>query len=98
VARRAHHKLAFRFFEPFRVLARVGKVAYRVQLPASAAIHPVFHVSQLKASLGDQIDSSVLPNTLTEFQIPAELLQRRWTAGDHLVQEKKIMKRKRTRI
>jgi hypothetical protein len=74
VARRAHHKLAFRFFGPYRVLARIGHVAYRLELPPSAAVHPVFHVSQLKASAGDQVVSSSLPTDLVEFQVPAQVL------------------------
>lgn len=68
-------------------MARIGKVAYRLKLPPSAAVHPVFHISQLKASPGDQVVSPVLPNDLIEFQIPLEILQRRWTAGSHPVQE-----------
>lgn len=77
VARRAHHKLAFRFFGPFRVLECIGKVAYQLELPPSAAVHPVFHVSQLKSSPGDQVGSSDLPTDLVEFQIPAQILQSR---------------------
>ena len=33
---------------PFRVLARVGKVAYRPELPTQITSHPVFHVAMLK--------------------------------------------------
>jgi hypothetical protein len=67
VARRAHHKLAFKFFRPFRIIERIGKVAYKLQLPDSAAIHPVFHVSQLKRSLGTQRVSIALPSDLVRF-------------------------------
>lgn len=40
VAPREAHKLSFKFFGPYMILARVGKVAYKLQLPSSATIHP----------------------------------------------------------
>lgn len=47
-------KLKSKYYGHFRVLDKVGQVAYRLQLPVDAVIHPIFHVSQLKKHLGAQ--------------------------------------------
>jgi hypothetical protein len=42
-------KLAPRYVEPFEILEVCGPVAYKIRLPSQlAAIHDVFHISQLK--------------------------------------------------
>ena len=66
VARRRNEKLAPKYYGPFRIIARIGKVAYKLQLPETTSIHPVFHVSLLKKAMGMNDASSKLPVTLTE--------------------------------
>ena len=47
------NKLLPRWVGPFPVVKTVGSVAYKVDLPASWKIHPVFHVSLLKPYRSD---------------------------------------------
>ncbi|KAK4716276.1 hypothetical protein R3W88_014614 [Solanum pinnatisectum] len=47
-------KLSPRFTVPYRILRRVGRVAYELELPSGLeSIHPVFHVSMLQKCVGD---------------------------------------------
>ena len=46
-------KLLPRWIGPFRIIKRIGVVAYRVQLPNTFKIHDVFHVSLLRPYVAD---------------------------------------------
>ena len=53
-------KLNPRYVGPYKIMKRIGKVAYELELPAKlAAVHPVFHISLLKKYVGDP--SSIVP-------------------------------------
>jgi hypothetical protein len=73
-------KLAPRYIRPFEILEIGGPVAYRLQLPSQlAAIHNIFHVSQLKKCVKiptEIIDSQAIkiePN-LTYTEHPLKVL------------------------
>jgi len=89
LAPRAHQKLAFKYFGPFSIIGKVGPVAYRLLLPQSAAIHDVFHVSQLKKALSaDTHVSTSLPDPDVALQFPEQILSKRLlTKGVHQVQQ-----------
>ena len=64
-------KLAPRYVGPFKITERCGAVAYRLELPPHlAAVHDVFHVSQLKKCLRipeEVVDISQLQLNLTSL-------------------------------
>ena len=62
IFRRAHQKLASKYFGPFQVTAKVGAIAYCLALPVDSKIHPMFHVSLLKRKVGDTSNlTKILP-------------------------------------
>jgi hypothetical protein len=82
VFHRAHQKLANKYFGPFKVLAEVGPVAYRLALPEESKVHNVFHVSLLKKKLGDisNISTTLPPFSEDTGPIiePLHILDYRW--------------------
>ncbi|KAL4589173.1 hypothetical protein LXL04_002077 [Taraxacum kok-saghyz] len=82
LAKRRFEKLSPRFFGPYRIKRVVGPVAYELELPADARVHPVFHVSMLKPARGSFSQDSVPPLPITtdwELDVlPDSVLDHRW--------------------
>ena len=51
-----HRKFREKFVGPFTISARVGELAYKLELPKTMQMHPVFHVSRLKAYVEGGVD------------------------------------------
>ncbi|XP_052209310.1 uncharacterized protein LOC127812824 [Diospyros lotus] len=50
-------KLSPKYFGPFPILAKVGNIAYKLQLPDGVPTHSVFHVSLLKRAVEPEATS-----------------------------------------
>ncbi|GJW78910.1 putative mitochondrial protein [Tanacetum coccineum] len=85
---KAFHKLVAKYYDPYKIVARVGEVAYKLDLPESSKIHDVFHVSLLKKSHGNHFVSSALPvvSDLGHFiPLPLKILDKRMIKKNNVV-------------
>ena len=49
------NKLLPKYYGPYKVLQKICTMAYKLELPASSRVHPVFHVSCIKKVIGEKI-------------------------------------------
>ncbi|GJW23594.1 putative reverse transcriptase domain-containing protein [Tanacetum coccineum] len=75
-------KLNSRYVGPFKVLAKVGKVAYRLELPQELSrVHHTFHVSNLKKFYADEplvmpLEGIHIDDKLSFVEEPVEIMER----------------------
>ena len=67
------NKLSPKNYGPYKVLQKIGTMAYKLELPASSQVHPVFHVSCLKKVIGENLlVQTILPKLDEERKIILE--------------------------
>ncbi|WVY96969.1 hypothetical protein V8G54_029120 [Vigna mungo] len=91
VALRKNQKLSMKYFGPFPIIGRIGFVAYKLLLPPTAKIHPVFHCSQLKPCRGDHTQQYVLAITI-DFETPPVIQPAAMLQDRQIMQGNKIIK------
>ncbi|GJZ25977.1 putative reverse transcriptase domain-containing protein [Tanacetum coccineum] len=71
-----------RYIRPFKILAKVGTLAYRPELPEQLSrVHSTFHVSNLKKCFVDEplaipLDGSQIDDKLNFIEEPVEIMDR----------------------
>ena len=94
------NKLSPKYYGPYKVLQIIGSMAYKLQLPASSWVHPIFHVSCLEKVVGDKLFvQTILPKLDEEGKIileHEEIIEirtrqlRNWSIPKYLIKQKNL--------
>lgn len=100
VVMRSNQKLAPKYFGPYKIIDKCGAVAYKLDLPSSSQIHPVFHVSQLKQMIGTATTSTAIPESVSDVFIkePEDILERKMVKRQGRAATKVLIKWKNTPV
>jgi hypothetical protein len=60
------NKLSPKYYGPYKVLQKIGTMAYKLELSASSRVHPIFHVSCLKKVISEKIPVQTILRELDE--------------------------------
>ena len=67
------NKLSPTYYGLYKVLQKIGTMAYKLELPVASRLHPVFHVSCLKKVIGNKLPvQTILPELDEEGKIILE--------------------------
>ena len=86
LANQPSKKLQNKFLGPYKIIAKISAVAYKLDLPPTMRIHPIFHVSLLKCYTPNNEElfpdreitppEPILVNDIEEFEVEEILDQR----------------------
>ena len=69
---RTSKKLSAKYYGPFEVLEQTSPVTFKLRLPATVHIHPIFHVGLLKAAYDDEPSRKPLPTSNDDGEYEVE--------------------------
>ena len=94
------NKLSPKYYGPYKVLQNIGTMAYKLDLPTSSWVHPIFHVSCLKKVIGEKIPVQTILRELDEegkiILEPESVTEtrtrqlRNWSISEYLIKWKKL--------
>ena len=93
---RPSKKLDSKRLGPFKIISKINDVAFKLDLPSTMKIHPVFHVSLLeKVPLSSILNRSIpIPSTIiiddeleyeVDYIIDSDPSHNTWEPSDHLL-------------